>query len=104
MRSKIHIASIVAWSSLLGLAALFSVVGYHETHYNRNGEVVEIQDGIVTIEDTTGNEWRWETKPSEEAFQVGDNVRLKMFTNGTDYSIYDDKVLRIEQISAERSK
>ena len=100
MRSKIHIASIVAWSSLLGLAALFSVVGYHETHYNRNGEITQIQDGIVTVEDTTGNEWRWEMKPSEEAFQVGDNVRLRMFTNGTDTNIYDDCILSIEVCEA----
>ena len=67
-------------------------VGYWETHYNREGVVTEVADGLVTITDTLGNEWLMDG----ESLQVGDRVIMRMSTQGTEETIMDDAIVSIK--------
>ena len=67
-------------------------VGYWETHYNREGVVTEVADGLVTITDTLGNEWIMDG----ESLQVGDRVIMRMSTQGTEETIMDDAIVSIK--------
>ena len=70
------------------LAILFiGFVGKMETHYTRDGFVAEVNEGITTIEDYTGNLWDIESTE----FQIGDNVSLLLIDNGTQ-ELQDDVV------------
>ena len=73
---------------------LFIIVGTYETHYNRQGTITEKDNNVITIEDTTGNLWEYETNSSD--FSIGKKVELKMYNNGTDTNIYDDKIEKIK--------
>ena len=73
---------------------LFAIVGTYETHYNRQGTITEKKNNIITIEDTAGNLWEYETNLSD--FSIGKKVELKMYNNGTDTNIYDDKIEKIK--------
>lgn len=73
---------------------LFTIVGTYETHYNRQGIITEKDNNVITIEDTIGNLWEYETNSSE--FSIGKKVELKMYNNGTDTNIYDDKIEKIK--------
>ena len=73
---------------------LFTIVGKYETHYNRQGTITEKKNNIITIEDTAGNLWEYETNSSD--FSIGKKVELKMYNNGTDINIYDDKIEKIK--------
>lgn len=69
-------------------------MGSIETTYTRKGKVIEVHNTIIIIEDTTGNEWVYETT----GFSVGDNVKMKMFNNYTDNTILDDVITSIKII------
>lgn len=81
------IITIVVVATLLVIGR----VGYWETHYNREGVVTEVIDDVVTVTDTTGNEWAMEGEP----LSVGDKVTLRMHTQGTDSVITDDTVVSV---------
>lgn len=66
-------------------------VGYWETHYNREGVVTSVEGEVVTVTDTTGNEWAMEGEP----LTVGDRVTLRMHTQGTDNTITDDTIVSV---------
>lgn len=80
---------------VIGMAILMGVcgvTGYIDTHYNRCGYVVEHSNGVVTIEDTTGNLWDY-----EDDIELGTYVKMSMHTNGTDSIITDDIIKKIEE-------
>lgn len=59
-----------------------------ETRYNRQAQVVNVTNEIVSVMDTTGNEWLLET----DELQVGDKVVLHMDNNRTN-NIEDDIIV-----------
>ena len=61
--------------------------GTIETHYTREGQVVAA--GLV--EDTQGELWEVDT----DKFEIGDNVKMLIFTNCTDNTIYDDEIEKL---------
>lgn len=67
-------------------------VGYWQTHYYRTGIVVSVEDGIVAVEDTTGNVWEVEA----DGYAEGEQVRMLMNTQGTDDAITDDTVVSMD--------
>lgn len=81
------IITIVVVVTLLAIGR----VGYWETHYNREGIVTSVEGEVVTVTDTTGNEWAMEGEP----LSVGDKVTLRMHTQGTDSVITDDTVVSV---------
>lgn len=77
------------------LVGLFCGASYLDTHYTRKDcEVVKVENGIATFEDSTGHHWDWEIEENEY-FEIGDFVDLKMHTNNSNAYIYDDEILEI---------
>lgn len=65
--------------------------GYMETTYDLQGTVVECHANMVTVEDTRGHLWEYET----EKVSKGDNVKITFFDNHT-HRIYDDEIVKIK--------
>lgn len=62
--------------------------------YEREGIIFDItDDDIVTVLDTTGNKWEYESN----AFSLGQTVILKMNDNNTE-EIFDDIIEKITVI------
>lgn len=59
--------------------------------YSLHGEVIEIEDEVVTIMDGEGYMWEWEGGN----FQVNDEVVIIMSSKGTT-EIFDDEIINIE--------
>lgn len=79
---------------LLVFVVCSGIVGYIETHYNRQGVVVEvnIEAQEVVVLDKTYNEWVFYGK----GYEVGDTVTMLMFTNYTDNIINDDTIEKVK--------
>lgn len=73
------------------LLVLFIMACYHETHYTRNGCVVGVSDGVVTVKDNSSNLWEF----NGNGYEVGQNVSLYMYTNHTNDIIEDDVILEV---------
>ena len=80
-------ATVITIAVVVTLLAI-GRVGYWETHYNREGVVTDVTNEVITITDTTGNEWAVEG----ESLTVGDRVTLCMHTQGTEHTITDDTI------------
>lgn len=83
--------------TVLGVMVVVMIIflgGYIENHYNRHATVTDINNKVVTVADSTDNEWMFFAE-SENDYYVGQNVTLKMDTNGTD-SIYDDFIVSVK--------
>lgn len=75
---------------LIIIILLFCVAGLFETYYTREGEVVKVEDTIITVEDKTERWWSFEG----EGYKVGDKVTLVMDSMHTDITT-DDKVVKV---------
>ena len=82
---------IISFISLFIVIVCFCFCSYAETHYTRKATVVNVNCGLVTVEDESGNLWDFE----QDGFNVGDKVKLTMDTNHTDSNIFDDKIVNI---------
>ena len=81
---------VVLVFSFFGLLALAS---YITTHYDRDAHVSAITADEVVFEDESGNLWGIDLT---DEYAVGQNVTLKMNTNGTDSDIYDDYIVEVK--------
>ena len=70
---------------------LIGLLGKAETHYSRTGIVKSSENGIVIVEDTTGNLWEIES----DDFAENETVEFVLFTNGT-HDVADDVVESIK--------
>lgn len=80
------------------LAVLFfvvipGIVGVIETRYTMISTVVEVEENIIVVEDTTGNVWSFEG----DNFRTGDEVVVTFFTNHTDNTRQDDEIKKVEK-------
>lgn len=71
---------------------LFIFCSYIESHYSRSAEVTYRNENTVIAIDNVGYEWEF-TVDDEDTLQVGNKIKLKMYTNYTDSDIFDDVVL-----------
>lgn len=77
---------------MLFFFGLLAAVGYNETHYDRVGQVISIEENeIVSVKDNTGNVWAF----TGTGYNIGDDVVLKMFNNCTDNIITDDEIIKV---------
>ena len=60
----------------------------------RDAQVYQMDNEIVTFEDSVGNLWDWEIEEGE-SFEEGQKVRLVMDTNETIDTAEDDVILKI---------
>lgn len=92
-KRKYNIGTVVAWSVII-LAMLFvvpGILGYMETHYMRNGNIVAINGDTITVKDEGGECWQYDVENGNE-YKIGESVKMRMSTNYTDFSFYDDIV------------
>jgi hypothetical protein len=76
------------------ITIVIGLAGHIETHYTRKDcVVVEVEQGLMTVLDTTGNEWCYYM--DSDALSTGTKVDLKMFTNYTDNAIEDDEIVKV---------
>lgn len=72
------------------VVTLFTTM-YIECHYTKEGIVTDIQDSIITIEDSKGQQWEIVGK----SFELDQKVTMIMHTNHTD-SRQDDIVKEVK--------
>ena len=94
MRRRNEIMEFVV--GLVAFCFLFIVLpgiaGYFEHHYTREAEVVEISGDVIIVEDACGFEWEF----FGDGFEVGQKVKMRMFTNYTHENIFDDEIKKVE--------
>lgn len=71
---------------------LLAFCSYIESHYSRKAEVTYRNGNTVIATDNVGYKWEF-TIDDEDTLQVGNKIKLKMYTNYTDSDIFDDVVL-----------
>jgi len=69
------------------------LAGYIETHYTMTCEVDNVEGEIITVLDGTGNLWDF----CGDGFRKGDRVKVTFFNNTTDYTRYDDEIIKVEK-------
>ena len=77
---------------LLVFIVLPGLVGNYEHHYTREAEVVEVSDDLIVVEDNCG--YLWEFYGND--YEVGQQVKMKMFTNYTHDTVFDDEIEKVE--------
>ena len=80
---------------VVAFVGLFCFASWFETHYTRQDcVVVSYVEDVVTVEDTCGYTWDF----IGDGYEVGDVVDLKMYTNHTDSTIYDDVIEDVKRV------
>jgi hypothetical protein len=75
-------------------------LNYMNTHYNRYGKIINVENEEIIILDTTNNEWVWILNNNDNnIYTKGQNIKLTMNNNDTDETIYDDIIENIELIN-----
>ena len=77
---------------LLMFVVLPGLVGNYEHHYTRDAEVIEVDDDLIVVEDNCGYLWEF----YGNGYEVGQQVKMKMFTNYTHDTIFDDEIEKVE--------
>ena len=77
---------------LLVFVVLPGLAGNYEHHYTREAEVVEVSNDVIVVEDNCGYLWEF----CGNGYEVGQQVKMKMFTNYTHDTIFDDEIEKVE--------
>lgn len=77
---------------LLVFIVLPGIVGNYEHHYTREAEVIEVSGDLVVVEDNCGYLWEF----YGNGYKVGQQVKMKMFTNCTHDTIFDDEIEKVK--------
>lgn len=93
MRNKTK-ENVMGIMAIICIVLFAGIIGRVETHYTREGKIVEICGDLITVEDKNENLWTF----FGEDFSVGTKVRMTMFTNYTDDTVYDDEVVSVKEI------
>lgn len=73
-----------------------ATIGYSTNYYTRYDCVVySIEDNIITVEDNNGQLWNFIAEDNH-IYKKFDKVDLKMYNNGTEDNIQDDKVIGVD--------
>lgn len=80
---------IVAMAAAIVMIAMIGLASWFEVHYTKeNCTVVDCVEDVVIVEDTYGYIWEFEA----DNLEVGDVVDLKMYTNYTNSTVFDDEI------------
>jgi uncharacterized OB-fold protein len=69
------------------------IAGWLEVCYTEQGEIISKENDVVTIIDSTGNLWEYET---EKDFRIGDKVKVTFNDNETTKR-EDDIIIKIKK-------
>lgn len=86
-------AKILTVLGIVVLVGMLVGVGTMETHYIRKGNITDITNNVITITDTVGHVWEYETT---EEYHIGDDVKMVMDNNTTDTIITDDIIIKLK--------
>ena len=75
---------------VMGVILLIGLLGGLETTYTRQATIIENKNGIITVEDISGNMWQYEGSGA-----VGEQVNLIMHDNNTS-KVTDDIIKEVE--------
>lgn len=82
---------------IVGIIVFFVLPAFADTYqsyYTQYGEVYLCDINETLIVDATGNIWSvYDTELNE-----GDTVKIKFYTNHTDYTREDDKIIKIKRV------
>ena len=85
---------------LVMCVAVFMLIGMpiiadtYQSYYTQYGEVYSCDINETLIVDATGNIWSvYDTELNE-----GDTVKIKFYTNHTDYTREDDEIVKIKRV------
>ena len=67
-------------------------------YYDKEVKVIEVSDNIVKVIDKIDEIWEFETDNPEQ-FKVGEKLSVKMDTMGSDFNIYDDRIVDVKKIN-----
>lgn len=87
--------TVFACIVLVVFLLLVGRVGYWETHYNRDGVVVSVENQLVSVEDKIGMVWEF----YGDGYRVGDKVVMLMDNAGTDSVVTDDMIDDVKVVS-----
>ena len=88
---------IISFISLFIVILCFYFCSFVETHYTKEGNVIEINNNLIVIKDDYGYPWDFKGN----GFKVNERVKLTINTNHTDSNIFDDKVIDVKKIKAQ---
>ena len=81
--------------AIILLTTSFCGVSHYEHNYTRdNCRIIQINDGMATIEDSCGFVWDWDIE-AEDLLKIGDNVSLKMHDSFTSGTVEDDIIKEV---------
>ena len=79
---------------IIGFIGVLAFADTYQTHYTQYGEVYLCDVDETLIVDATGNIW----SIYDDTLNEGDIVKIKFFTNHTDYTREDDEILKIKRV------
>lgn len=92
MTNKINI--IKNFLIVLMLLTIACWVMRFDTYYTRQAKVIEVNDTIITVQDTCDNVWQFKGND----YCINDQVILTMDANHTDFNIYDDMIKKVKKV------
>lgn len=88
-------AIVIALTILLVIIILLTHI--KNTHYTKQAVVTDITNQVITLTDIKGHQWQYETDRTTRELKEHDVVVMIMYTNGTEETIKDDKIVRIKK-------
>lgn len=85
---------------LVACVAVFMLIGMpiiadtYQSYYTQYGEVYLCDINETLIVDATGNIW----SVYDTELNKGDTVKIKFYTNHTDYTREDDKIISVKRV------
>jgi hypothetical protein len=86
--------------AIYGVIIIASIIflGYSQTHYKREGKIIDISNNEIFILDTTDNIWIWILDNDNNKYTIGDKIQMIMNNNYTDDVIKDDIIENIRLV------
>ena len=88
--SKFLVASVAVFM-LIGMPIIADT---YQSYYTQYGEVYSCDINETLIVDATGNIW----SVYDAELNKGDTVKIKFYTNHTDYTREDDKIISVKRV------
>jgi hypothetical protein len=86
---------------LVMCVAVFMLIGApmiadtYQSYYTQYGQIYVCDINETVIVDATGNVWSID---ATDEFNEGDTVKMKFYTNHTDYTREDDAIVKIKRV------
>lgn len=90
------VCAIVGFGCVVCAVSFGSIVAHN---YTMNGIVDSINNGYITVEDSTGNVWDYDFDEvvTRDSFKVNERVEISFNDNCSDSNRIDDIITKIEK-------